>query len=310
MALGSCSINLGSLTPSSEPSEPARSTSSINIASLSEVIKNSPNDPAAYNKRGSALAQAGKTDEALADFNKAISLDANYGPAYANRGLIYRQTRRLDLAMADFERAIALDANSAPAYLGRGLVRKAGNQTAEALEDFNKAIALAPDNADAYYNRGLLHQHEKQYQSAIDDFTAASGLVPQQAEPLLARALSYLALDARRRVPALSASAASPARATMRSDSYAVRSEATARQSANCWRPPFPFCSCSLPGKTAWNIDLAAANTSWATVFACEAALAASAAPPASAFVAAPFSAAALTWLNASMSNSWEPLPP
>jgi Tfp pilus assembly protein PilF len=27
------------------------------------------------------------------------------------------------------------------------------------------------------------------------DFTAANGLVPQQAEPLLARALSYLALD-------------------------------------------------------------------------------------------------------------------
>jgi tetratricopeptide (TPR) repeat protein len=192
-----------------------------------------------------------------------------------------------------------------------------------------KAVALDPDNADAYYDRGLLHQHEKQYQSEIDDFTAASGLVPQQAEPLLARALSYLALDkpkeaakdldeavqdepqnaqawitrglayerlgdktraagcyaraiicalgTRRHVPALSASAASPARAKMRSDSDAVRSEATARQSANCWRPPLPFCSCSLPGKTAWNIDLAAANTSWATVFACEAALAASA---------------------------------
>jgi Tfp pilus assembly protein PilF len=30
---------------------------------------------------------------------------------------------------------------------------------------------------------------------AIDDFTAANGLVPQEAEPLLARALSYLALD-------------------------------------------------------------------------------------------------------------------
>ena len=77
MVLGSCSINLGSLTSSAEPGEPARSTSSINIASLSEVIKNSPNDPVAYNKRGSALAQAGKTDEALADFNKAISLDPN-----------------------------------------------------------------------------------------------------------------------------------------------------------------------------------------------------------------------------------------
>src|SRR5260370_3582555 len=111
-ALGGCSINLGSLTPSSEPEEPTRFTSSINVASLSAAIKNSPNDPVAYNKRGSALAQAGKTDEALADFDKPIGLEPNYGAAYANRGLTYRQTGGLDLAMADFERAIALDANN------------------------------------------------------------------------------------------------------------------------------------------------------------------------------------------------------
>ena len=36
--------------------------------------------------RGSVLAQAGKTEEALADFNKAISLDPNFGQAFANRG--------------------------------------------------------------------------------------------------------------------------------------------------------------------------------------------------------------------------------
>ena len=169
-----CSINLGSLTPSSEP-EPARLTSPSNIASLTETIKNNPNDPQAYNMRGSVLAQAGKTEEALADFNKAISLDPNYGQAYANRGLINRQTRRLDQAMADYEHAIALDANYAPAYLGRGMVYKARKQPQEALADFNKAIALAPDSAEAYYNRGLLYQGEKQHQYAIDDLPRRTG---------------------------------------------------------------------------------------------------------------------------------------
>src|ERR1700742_1703577 len=106
LATGGCSINLGSLTPSSSNAtpEPAKLTSSTNIASLSETIKSHPSDPQAYNMRGSVLAQAGKTDEALADFNKAISLDANYGQAYANRGLIYRQTKRLDQAMSGYDR--------------------------------------------------------------------------------------------------------------------------------------------------------------------------------------------------------------
>jgi tetratricopeptide (TPR) repeat protein len=191
VTLSGCSINLGSLTSSSDE---AKLTSPSNLASLSETIKKNPNDPQAYNLRGAALAQVGKTDEALADFNKAISLDANYGQAYANRGLVYRQTRHLDQAMADYERAITLDANFAPAYLGRGLVYKARNQPTEALADINKAIELAPDNAEAYYNRGLLHQDQQQ-QDAIDDFTKASGLAPQKAEPLLARAQSYLATD-------------------------------------------------------------------------------------------------------------------
>ena len=54
---------------------------------------------------------------------------------------------------------------------------------------------LNPHNAQALYNRGLLYQGEKQHEQAIDDFTAANGLTPQRPEPLLARAISYLALD-------------------------------------------------------------------------------------------------------------------
>src|ERR1700704_1522338 len=92
VALCGCSINLGSLTTTSEQrEEPARLTSSSNIASLTETIKNNPSDPQAYNMRGSVLAQAGKTEEALADFNKAVSLDTNFVQAFAHRGMIYPQ---------------------------------------------------------------------------------------------------------------------------------------------------------------------------------------------------------------------------
>jgi hypothetical protein len=59
IVLSGCSINLGSLTPSSAEPEPAKLTSQSNIASLSETIKNNQNDPQAYNMRGSVLAQAG-----------------------------------------------------------------------------------------------------------------------------------------------------------------------------------------------------------------------------------------------------------
>ena len=151
-----------------------RPASHANLASLSEAVQRNPADPQAYNTRGTALAQAGRTQEALADFDKALSLDPNYAQALANRGLVYRQTRKLDQALADYNRAIEIDANYAPAYLGRGLVYKARRQLLQALEDFNKSIALKADNPQAYYNRGLLYQSQKQHQFAIDDFTVAA----------------------------------------------------------------------------------------------------------------------------------------
>jgi Flp pilus assembly protein TadD len=76
---------------------------------------------------------------------------------------------------------------------GQALVRS-GN-TDEALAQFEKALALDPYSVPALNGRGLIHQGEKRHAEAIEDFTAVHGLVPQRADPLLARAISYLALD-------------------------------------------------------------------------------------------------------------------
>ncbi len=146
--------------------------------------------------RGSVFGQAGRHQEALADFNKAISLDPNYAQAYANRGLIYRQTGKLDLALADYNKALQLDPNYAVAYLGRGIVYRQRKQTLDAFNDFNKAIAIRPDSAQAYYNRGLLYQSQRQHQFAIDDFSTAIGLT-QNAGRALCRARPELPGDRR-----------------------------------------------------------------------------------------------------------------
>ncbi len=106
----------------SEKDETVYTPSQSNLTSLTEVIEKHPDDPQAYNVRGSVFAESGHSEQALADFNKAINLDANYAQAYANRGLLYRQAGKLDLALADYNKALAIDGSYAPAYLGRGMV--------------------------------------------------------------------------------------------------------------------------------------------------------------------------------------------
>ncbi len=80
-----------------------------NIASLSEVIQRNPERSAslqhARQRARTRRAQSG----ALADFNKAVAIDANYAQAFANRGQVHRQMKQLDAALADYNKAMAID---------------------------------------------------------------------------------------------------------------------------------------------------------------------------------------------------------
>src|SRR5688500_14946666 len=60
-----------------------------------------------------------------------------------------------DGAIADFDKAIAINAKSSEAYNGRGLVRYYKGELDQALADYNKALELEPNAAITYNNRAL-----------------------------------------------------------------------------------------------------------------------------------------------------------
>src|SRR5215212_4964063 len=107
-ALGACGATIGTLdlTGSQGEQDTTQSATPTNVASLTEVVQRNPNDAQAYNMRGSVLGRAQRNQEALADFDRAIALDANYTQAYANRGQVHRQTSKLELALADYNRRL------------------------------------------------------------------------------------------------------------------------------------------------------------------------------------------------------------
>jgi tetratricopeptide (TPR) repeat protein len=179
----------------SETEGEALAASNTNIASLTDVIRRNPNDPQAYNLRGSVYGRDGRQQEALADFNRALQLDPNYVQALANRGLLYRRSNRLDLALADYDRALSIDPSYAPAFVGRGVVRRLQGQPQAAIEDLNRAIQLQPNNPQAFHHRGLLQQSLAQHPAAIEDFNTAVTQAPTTAiESVVARGLSHLAM--------------------------------------------------------------------------------------------------------------------
>ena len=133
---------------------------------------------------GKAHIQQGNFREAIADFDKAISLNPNLAEAYYYRGIAQRQLKsspefreayvqaltvrgiaRLQLgdhqgAIADLNYVIAHDPDSSVAYLHRGLARLSLGQTRIARADFKQASNLEPslDVADYHYETIALNK--------------------------------------------------------------------------------------------------------------------------------------------------------
>ena len=88
------------------------------------------------NRRGQLRAGAGRTDEAMADFDTAIRLDSKCWRAIHNRGVLYAQAGQLEAAFDDFQRTTDLNPNYAKAYSNRAALYVLAGELEPALADY------------------------------------------------------------------------------------------------------------------------------------------------------------------------------
>lgn len=106
-------------------------------------IKAHPADPELYYHRGTARLAAGRGDEALADYDKAVELDGKQAPYFAARGLAWNRVKH-DAAKsrADLDAAIRLDGDCYAAWFNRGLLQHEIKDLESAERDLRKALSL------------------------------------------------------------------------------------------------------------------------------------------------------------------------
>lgn len=153
----------------------------------------------AYDIRGIAYASKRLYDEAIADYNQAISVSPQAYPiAYFNRAGAYGDQGLDDQAIADYSKAIALqpagvnpDFSLAEAYAFRGNAYENKGQTDQAIADYTMAISIDPRMERAYQNRGNGYLRKGQYDLAIADFTQVISFDRRNITSLFNRALAY-----------------------------------------------------------------------------------------------------------------------
>jgi tetratricopeptide (TPR) repeat protein len=141
----------------------------IELRTSSDLAAKDPDNNAKmaayYNNLAEVYAKSNKTEDAVANYNKAAQLDPTHaGTYFFNEGAILTNTGKVDDAIAAFDKVIAADPTKAAAYYWKGvnLIGKAtlkGDKmvapegTAEA---FQKYLELEPDGKLAQPAKDML----------------------------------------------------------------------------------------------------------------------------------------------------------
>ncbi|MCX5695986.1 MAG: tetratricopeptide repeat protein [Candidatus Omnitrophica bacterium] len=156
-----------------------------------DTVLKSPNKERPYHNRGFAYQAEEKYDQAIADYNKALSIDSAVAETYYNRGNAYRGIKKYDQAIADFDKAIQLDHFHAAAYGGRASAWNSLGDTEKAIADFNSALKIEPNNLKVYNDRGNIYAQQGKYEQAIADYTQALRIDPHDADIYFNRGSAY-----------------------------------------------------------------------------------------------------------------------
>ncbi len=139
---------------------------------------------------GVALSRAGKYDESVESFNKAVALNPNCQDCFYNIGFAYAQKKDYDKAEENYKKALAVKPDYAEAYNGLANIYNAQrkfDQAAEASAQASKLSAGAPGalqggNADALFNEGVILWNGGKVADAKAKFQAALAANPNHAE--------------------------------------------------------------------------------------------------------------------------------
>jgi Flp pilus assembly protein TadD len=129
----------------------------------------------AHHGLGRALAGEGKTDEAIAHYNRAIAYNPLYDYAYVSLGAILIIEDNIDEAIRHLLKSLQVNPGSATANFNLGICYSRKGKTDDAIRYYREAIRIYPEFADAHnnlgsalYRRGLLDEARESFSRAVE----------------------------------------------------------------------------------------------------------------------------------------------
>ncbi|MDE6265765.1 MAG: tetratricopeptide repeat protein [Muribaculaceae bacterium] len=141
-------------------------------------------------------------EQALADMNEAIKLQPRFAGFFINRAFLRYHLDDYFGAMADYDYAIGLDPTNNVAYFNRGLLRAEVHDNDKAIADFSRVIQMDPNDYRALFNRSMLYTETGDYKNALADIDRVVDAFPDYDGALLTRFQIYDKMGDKRKAEA------------------------------------------------------------------------------------------------------------
>ena len=120
----------------------------------------------------------GRSDQAISEIRKAISMDPLNVAAYTNLALVYGDVDRPADAENAYLQAIRIRPGYWPAYSTLGVFYELRGEYNKALEPLTLAVKLAPEYAEGHNTLGSLYYYMERFDDALAEFNQALSLRP------------------------------------------------------------------------------------------------------------------------------------
>jgi tetratricopeptide (TPR) repeat protein len=136
------------------------------------LVREHPDSPKLWNERGVCLHQAGRRADAIASYERAVSVDPGYQLAWNNLGVV-RAGEPPEAAVEAFRRALAGERPLFAARLNLGLLLLQRHQLRQSLDEYQQALAEQSGSAVAWNGVGLVLMELRRFEDARNAFGRA-----------------------------------------------------------------------------------------------------------------------------------------
>ena len=137
---------------------------------LDSCLETHPEDPNLWFERGWISEKEEMAVEALAGYDRAISIDGGCTRAIACKALLLMREKKPEEALECYDLLIERKPDNAAVHHSRGLVLKVLGRKEEALDSFESAIRLDPSDMDAHVEAAGLLLDLGRFSDALDHY--------------------------------------------------------------------------------------------------------------------------------------------